>query len=224
MKTHWLCPVVACLVLATPATTLAQGVDVGVSGLALLSLQPVDDSYVGGPYLSPDGIGGVGPGVGAGVNVVFANGLTIAGEFSTAWFELAQNGRLVPGPRPPEPGGSSVGGSGITNLHDSLLSGLVGYATRGGGTRMHFLAGVAARLNDPTVNGTAVADYGLSDADSRFPLVLTGGVDMLHSISPRVSIVFSARYAWIDRFEQERYLGIGSNVLRAGGGLRVRIN
>lgn len=35
-----------------PLQSFAQGVDVGISGVGLVSIQPVDDYYVGGPYLN----------------------------------------------------------------------------------------------------------------------------------------------------------------------------
>lgn len=123
---HILLALVTC---ALPDKVLAQDVDVGISGLALVSSQPADDSYVGGPYLK-EGI----------------------------------------------------------------------------------------------VNGAPVIDDDVSDSGSGFPVVLTGGVDVLQTISPRVSFVFGARYALIERVEQEKYLGIGSSVLRVGGGLRIRLH
>jgi hypothetical protein len=72
-----------------PRESFAQGMDAGISGVALVSLQPSDDSYVGGPYLS-EGLGGLAPGFGAGVNIITRGGFVVAGEISTARFA---NGR-----------------------------------------------------------------------------------------------------------------------------------
>lgn len=205
-----------CLVWALPTLATAQAVDVGISGTGLLSFQPVDDFYVGGPYLS-QGAGGVAPGFGVGVNAMFPAGLVVAGELTMAFFAVEQSGRLVPGPRPPGPGGSSVGGSGTTHLHDTLLSVMLGYAQRTGGTHALFLVGAAALLDDPSTNGTT------SEHDTHFP-ILTGGVDVIRSLSPQLSLGLMTRVAYIGRPEVVRLLGIGPWVLRGGAVLRVRLN
>src|SRR5262245_47398494 len=86
----------AVLLAATAAGAAAQGADIGISGVGLLSIQPVDDKYVGDPYLS-EGIGGVGPGFGAALNVIAPNGFVVVGEFSTARYSEQPYGRLVGG-------------------------------------------------------------------------------------------------------------------------------
>ena len=197
-----------------PAMSAAQGVDVGISGAGLLSIQPIDDTYVGGPYLS-EGIGGIGPAFGVGVSAVTNRGLVVAAEFTTARFEVAQWGRLVPGPDD---------GSTRTRLRDSLLSALIGYATRPRPTRLHLLLGAAWRLDDPVVTGTPGGDIVIGEDENAFPLVLTGGIDILHPVTPRLSLSFGARYTLIERPEAREFLGIGSSVLRIGGGVRVRVN
>jgi hypothetical protein len=190
----------------------AQGTDVGASGVGLISFQPIDEAYVGGPYLS-EAIGGIGPGFGAGVSAIFPNGIVIAAEYTTARYELEQEGRVVAGE------GRVV----TTRLHDSLLSGLVGYATTASSTRIQVLGGVSAKLDLPTIDGQELS---LDDSlkDDPLPFALTGGADLLQRLSARASLVIGARYSYIGRHERLEYLGIGTHVLRAGVGVRVRIN
>ena len=202
-------------------TAAAQSTDVGVTLAGVVALQPVDDAYVGSPYLS-EGIGGISPGVGAGVNAILAGGLTLAGEYSRAFFSREQSGRLVPGPRPPVPGGPSIGGSGTTHLADALLSGLIGYTAGAGQTRASFLGGLALRLDDPTFEH-ATGDIDVEDDDDS-AVALTGGFDVLQSLSSRVALTVGARYAYIERGEQHQFLGIGPHVFRGSVGLRIRLN
>lgn len=200
----------------------AQSTDVGITLAGVIALQPVDEAYVGSPYLS-EGIGGISPGVGAGVSAILPRGLTIAAEYSRAFFSRDQSGRLVPGPRPPGPGGPSIGGSGTTHLADSLLSALIGYTAGGTGqTRAAFLAGVALRLDDPIFEHAAGDTVVEEDDDA--PLALTGGVDVLQSLSARVTLIGGVRYTYIERGEQHQFLGIGPHVLRGSVGLRFRLN
>jgi hypothetical protein len=190
---------------------LAQGWDVGVTGAGLLSMQPVDDSYVGGPYLS-EGIGGFAPGFGGGLTIVAPNGFLFAAEYSTARFEQEQSGRLVRGCSSIDPCLAHT-----TRLRDSLLSGLAGVALSSGRTRFQLLGGVSARLDDPTIDDVPRDDDGL-------PVALTGGLDLLQSVSERAALVFGARYSYAERAETHQYLGIGPHVLRIAVGVRVRLN
>ena len=209
----WLIGLAAASLAAMPAEdTFAQGTDIGINGVALVSVQPIDNSYVGAPYLS-EGIGGVGPGFGAGVSVIFSTGLVVAAEYSTARYELEQAGRLV----------SGEGRVVTTRLHDSFLSGLLGYTTAAGPTRIQVLGGVGAKLDAPTIDGEEIA---LDDSlnDDGLPFTLTAGADLLRRLSARTSLVVGARYSYVGRHEPLEYLGIGSHVLRAGAGVRVRIN
>ena len=127
-----------------PQESFAQGVDVGISGVDLASIQPRDDTYIGGPYLN-EGLGGDGSGFGAGVSAITPGGFVAAGEFTTARFELQQAGRLVGG------SGMGEGVAHTSRLQDSLLSGLIGYAMSAGRTRVLFLGGISAKLDSPTV-------------------------------------------------------------------------
>ena len=209
----------ASAVLVSHNIAWAQGTDVGVTGFALLSFQPVDDFYVGGPYLNR-GAGGLAPGLGIGLNAIFGDRFVLAGELTTALFAVEQAGRLAPGPRPPGPDGPYVGGSGTTHLHDTLLSGLVGYATQGGTTRAMYLVGAGVLLDEPSADGRSI----YPDHVSPPTLTVTGGFDVLRAVSPRVSIGGGMRVAYFDRPQNARFLGIGPLILRGGLSARIRVN
>jgi hypothetical protein len=214
---HWL--IYSAIGIASwllPHQSYAQDTDIGISGVGLLSIQPVDDAYVGGPYLS-EGVGGVGPGFGAGLSVITSSGVVFGAEYSTAFFEQEQSGRLVGGSGPNE------GAPHSTRLRDSLLSGLIGYRVGPPNTRVLLLGGIGATLDSPTIDGVP-RDPDASLEDDGLPFVLSGGVDVLQRLNPRTSLVLGARYTPIDRPETHRYLGIGRHVLRASIGLRVRLN
>jgi len=199
-----------------PNQSFAQDTDLGVSGVGVVSIQPVDDAYVGGPYLS-EGIGGVGPGLGAGLSVITSSGFVVGAEYSTAFFEQEQSGRLVGGSGPNE------GAPHTTRLRDSLLSGLIGYRVGASNTRVLLLGGIGATLDSPTIDGVP-RDPDASLEEDGLPFVLSGGVDVLQRLNPRTSLVIGARYTLIDRPETHRYLGIGRHLLRASTGLRIRLN
>lgn len=204
-----------------PLEAFAQGIDVGVSGVGLVSIQPRDDTYIGGPYLN-EGLGGIGPGFGTGVNVITASGFVVAGEFTMARYELIQYGRLVGGFGPNE------GAPHTSRLNDSLLSGLVGYGKTTGRTRALFLGGIGLILDSPTVDGVPQTiqdppDGSTLGAATNFPLAVTGGIDVLRTLGTRTTLVVGGRYAFVER-KNLNYLGIGPHVLRIGAGIRVRIN
>jgi hypothetical protein len=196
------------------ADAFAQS-DVGVSAVGLLSWQPVDRGYVGSPYLS-EGIGGIGPGFGVGLDLTTRRGFVVAAEFSTARFEQEQYGRLVGGAFPND------GVPHTTRLRDSLLMGLAGVSTTSGSTRVRALGGVGTTLDSPTIDGEP-RDAPKREVDDRLPFVLAAGVDVLHSFNTRAAFVFGMRYAYSDRPENHRYLGIGSHLVRIGAGVRIRI-
>ena len=198
----WVCPL--------PQSASAQSVDVGITVNGLASIQPIDDSFVGDPYLN-EGIGGLGPGFGVGASVLVAKGLMVAVEFSTARFTREQFGRLVP----------AADDLSTTTLHDSLLSFLGGWWRTRGDTRVHVVGGLAALLDLPTVDGFEI-DIPDTDA-AALPFAPTGGVDVHHLLSARAALFVSARYAYVDREENIRYLGVGPHVVRVGGGVRVRL-
>jgi len=198
-------------ILFTATEAFAQ--DIGIAGSALISIQPIDDAYVGGPYLS-EGIGGFGPGFGASASVIAGNGFAAAFEYTTAWYEQEQSGRLVRGPFPQE------GIPATTQLRDSLLNFLAGYAT-GRSTRIVFLGGVSLRLDRPTIDDVEAEDY--ENDESVLP-ALTGGVDILHPLSTHVQLLITSRYTFNERDVRLQYLGIGPHIIRAGAGIRIKLN
>lgn len=195
------------------APAFAQGADIGISGVGLLSFQPIDDGYVGGPYLS-EGIGGIGPGFGAGFNVIMPGGFVIGTEYTTAFYEQEQSGRLVRGGFPLE------GIPATTRLRDSLLHVMAGYATRGT-TRTVFLGGASVKLDRATIDDVEAEDY---ETDPASQWAITGGIDVLHRVSERADLLFTGRYTFNPRDTRLQYLGIGAHIIRAGVGLRIRIN
>jgi hypothetical protein len=144
MNTRLVCSALLIAAVIGPSDAHAQA-DVGIMTAALASVQPIDDAYVGSPYLS-EGVGGIGPGFGVGVNVITSSGLVIATEYTTAVFETQHSGRTVLGGFPLEHVVAT------TRLRDSYLSVLLGYATSGT-TRIVLLGGMSARLGLTTING-----------------------------------------------------------------------
>jgi hypothetical protein len=194
---------------AAPAVSSAQGPDIGVTGAGLLSIQPVDDSYVGGPYLNA-GLGGVTMGVGASLTAIANNRLLLGAEFSTARYEVEQSGRLVNG------SGINEGQAKLSELRDSLLVGLVGRVAGSGRARTQFVAGAG-------VASTSIARDGVTQQEPT-SAAFTGGADVLLAASSRVAFVLGARYTFIARDESATFRGIGKHVIRAGAGLRIRLN
>lgn len=213
--TTWIARSVFAVLLssAAPAALFAQGADVGITGLGLISVQPIDESYVGSPYLS-EGIGGAAPGFGAALQVMTPTGFVVMGELTTARFEQEQAGRLVPG----SDGGSRTV---VTQLHDTIVSALIGQSVGAGRTRFQFVAGVGIVLDSPVVGDINLYENGGEDP-GRF--VLTGGIDVLHPAGARAAFTLSARYSHIERNEQAQYLGIGPHIFRFGAGIRFRLN
>jgi hypothetical protein len=161
-----------------------------------------------------EGIGGLGPGLSGGFNVIVAKGFVIGAEYTTAWFEQEQSGRLVLGGFPLE----SIPAT--TKLRDSMLSILAGYATSGS-TRIAFLGG-GARLDRTTIDGVEAEKYDNDEEGELLPI--TGGVDVMRSLSSRAQFVISGRYTYNQRHTRLQYLGIGPHVIRAGAGVRIRLN
>jgi hypothetical protein len=187
--------------------------DLGIAGSGLISIQPIDDGYVGGPYLS-EGIGGFGPGFGASASVIAGNGFAATFEYTTAWYEQEQSGRLVRGPFPLE------GIPATTQLKDSLVSVLAGYAT-GGSTKVVMQGGISFRLNRPTIDGVDAERY---DNDEDVMPALTGGIDLIHPFESRVQLLITGRYTFNERDTRLQYLGIGPHIIRAGAGIRIKLN
>ena len=190
----------ACAIVFLAAADARAQADIGIQAVGLVSVQPVDDSWVGMPYLN-EGLGGIGPGFGAGINAVLPNRLTISAEFTMAWFSQLQEGRLV--------SGSTVGVTKDNTLHDALLGGLIGYSQRDGNTEVRYLIGGATLLSDRSKAGA--------------PVVLNGGVDFLQAFSRRTSLIVTARYAYVPRNDDGTSLAAGPHVVRVGAGVRIRL-
>ena len=207
----------AALLAATVVGAEAQGTDVGITGVGLVSFQPIDDAFVGSPYLD-QGIGGWGPGFGVALNVIAPNGFVVVGEFTTARYSQEQEGRLVEGCAVSTPCVAHT-----TTLHDSILSGLVGYANTNDHTRVQFVGGIGAKLDSPAVDGDP-REASETNHDRGLPFVLTGGFDVIQSLNVRAALAFGARYTYAQRAENQRYLGIGPHIFRISAGVRVRLH
>ena len=211
MRVRLICvALINCMLMASNA--LAQ-TDVGVAGSAVIAIQPIDDSYVGEPYLS-EGVGGIAPGFGASVSVITPSGFVIATDCTTAVYTKEHSGRTVLGGFPLEHVLAT------TRLRDAYLSVLLGYATSGT-TRVLLLGGLSARLWLTTINGADAEEFSSGD-DRRWPF--TGGIDLVRPITSRVQFLIGGRYTYNQRSSRLQQLGIGPHIIRAGVGVRVRVN
>jgi hypothetical protein len=199
--------------LGSPA--LAQ--DVGVSGAGVLSIQPIDDWFGGPPYLD-FGIGGLAPGVAAGVDVIAKNGFAVIGEFSTAWYQQDQEGRLVDTRRDR----FRTTGLSDTKLRDSLFSALAGYATPGR-HRFVIAGGVSYVHTALTEDGTPLKDL-IFEYEEPAHIALTGGAEYRVTVSPRVAVLIGGRFTFIDRSDGAKDLGAGRHIYRIHGGVRFRLS
>jgi hypothetical protein len=205
------------LFLGIPVTTLAQQTDVAIYGLANVAMQSTNDDF-NPPYLS-EPIGGFAPGLAAGVSTIHNSGVAQI-EFSTSWFEKEQTGRVIGGGCERIP--SSFECRSTTRLHDSMLTGLFGFAHRDedSGVRVAAMGGISYVLDSPTANGVSIDSN--ADTGSRFGL--GGGVDVLFSSHDRVSFSIGVRYLFINRTEADEEIGIGPHSIRAGAGIRFKLN
>ena len=205
---------VASLLVSLAAVDADAQTEVGMMPVALVSFQAIDDAYVGSPYLS-EGLGGLAPGFGVGFNVIAPNHFVFGVEYASASFEKVQYGRLVRGGFPLE------GIPATTRLRDSLVSFLAGYATTGS-LRVIVVGGLSARLDRTTIDDQEQEKYDFDEEGSLPPL--TGGIDVLRSLASRTDLLLSARYTFNERHTRLQYLGIGPHILRAGIGVRIRVN
>lgn len=187
----------------------APEVAITIQGLA--SVQPVDDSYVGSPYLDK-GLGGVGPGVAIGLNVAARRRLAFAIEFSTATMEVTQSGRLV--------SGTAVG-----QLRDSLFSFLAGAsAWSSANAEVVALAGLSLAPGTPTQNGVPIDAWDDPAArEGGGSIAFSGGVNVTRRVGRRVGLVGSVRYSALPRSRRAEELGAGTHVFRIGVGVHVRL-
>lgn len=209
--TTWLTRALVTASLSCSAVTpvFAQGPDVGIAALGVVSIQPVDDTYVNGPYLDA-GLGGVTLGIGASLTAVTESRLLLGAEFSTASYEVEQSGRLVGG------SGADQGRVWLSQSRDSLLVGLLGREVGTGRARGHLVGGAG-------IASSSVSRDGVSLENSRRP-AFTAGADLLIGASTRVAWIFGARYTFVARDEDAAYRGLGNHVIRTTAGLRIRVN
>ena len=186
----------------------SSAVSVGISAVGVASMQPVDDAYVGSPYLRP-GLGGVAPGISVGLNVGVRQFTTIV-EFSTAAIEGEQEGRLV--------GGRATG-----RVRDSLLTALIGGVAGWARGSVGVLAGISRHYGTPTLDGIPIdspSAFVNGDNDlQRF--AFTSGVDVLQTLRGRTALLVNGRFSVVDRSPRAQEIGLGTRVFRIGVGIRV---
>jgi hypothetical protein len=210
-----LCLLGLCAAVAVSQTAEAQSMDamVSVNGSGLASIQPIDDFYVGpsGPYLDK-GLGGIGPGVSVGGNVVAGRRVVLNAEYSSAWLEVDQNGRLV------------TGGAATGRLHDSMLTAIGGAHLGNGTARVQVLGGVSRLFGTPTSSGVATDRPEESGTVGVRRVVPTAGLDLVHGLGSSISLLLTSRgYFFVDRSERARQLGIGRHIVRVGVGIRIAV-
>ena len=176
-----------------------------------LSIQPIDDAYVGEPYLNK-GLGGVGPGLLVGLHI--------------------QSGGLpsTPSTRPR--------GSRFSRLVEPCRADHLPWAAparAGCATRCSrfWLALISAEAGPPPTSWAASVSSWIrprrimclsSPAKSYRRQVFTAGVDVVSEIAARTSIVVTARgYFGVARNDAQQQVGIGRQIVRVGAGIRLRL-
>ena len=211
------CAIVVVVVLAATMTNaLAQtrgGADVNVSLQGIASWQPVDDTYVGSPYLDK-GLGGSGPGLALGVDTTLRR-FVFAFEYSRAAIDVMQTGRLVNWEERAE-----------GQLRDSLFSfaaGASAWSSPEGSIQV--LAGLSVLHGQPRQNGTPIDAPGSDPAaeESKGAIGFTAGANFVRELKGRIGVVASARYSVLPRSRRAEELGVGPHVFRFGGGVRIRL-
>lgn len=196
-----------------PATGERPSVMLSVLGLA--SVHPVDDTYVGGPYLD-HGLGGVGPGAALMIDLVATTGPTLVVEVSAANVEVFQTGRLVDG--------RDTGAGGATGrLRDPMLSVLGGFTFGRAAIATTLVVGAGYADTVPTQDGLRIdrfEDPAVEEGAGH--LAVVGGVHARRALGNRVSLIASARYALAPRSRRAQELGVSRHVFRLGLGLSVR--
>ena len=148
-----------------------------------------------------EGIGGIGPGLSGGFNVITAKGFVIGAEYTTAWFEQEQSGRLVLGGFPLE----------TIPRHDEAARLDAERSSPGTRHRARPASSFSAALAHGSIarRSTASSRDRYDNDDEGELLPLTGGVDVLRSLSSRAQFVIGGRYTYNQRRHQLQYLGIG---------------
>ena len=207
---HVTIAVIALFFMGAPAAAQQRLSSVSEKSIAALTvvglttIQPADHTYVGpdGPYLDR-GLGGIGFGAAAGLTVLTPIRFAATLEVSTASVSASQRGRLV--------GGSAEG-----TLRDTLVSMLAGISTNSRAVLLQ--AGVSWLAATPRLN-----DIDVDDPDARH-LAFTAGFDGAHPVGTRTAIVANVRYSIVPRTTRIVQIGVGRQMVRAGVGVRVRLD
>jgi hypothetical protein len=195
------------VVLWSSTVNAQQPQPVGLTIGGLISHQPEGYHSEAAPYLD-NGLGGVVPGVSAGVALTSSTGPQLTIEISsTKSMEAWQSGRFVSGSRPAPPQ--------LAVRRDTLLSFLPGFrlrlSPRGAAVEPK---GGASLMWGTVRRGTESHDTGVG----RF--ALTAGFDGCLPISQRVALIPTFRYSYAFRGDDAMYLGLGPDILRVGIGVR----
>jgi hypothetical protein len=199
---------VGCLAIATsaaaqqPLSSSTHKTIVTVTGVGLVSIQPVENGYGGPPYLD-QGLGGTAFGGAAGVNIFSPSGFSATVEMSTpASISVRQSGRIV-------------GGVSESRLRETLVGALAGWASKS--REVLVQGGVSWVAGTPTLN-----DVPINDSESSHLAFGVGG-DAAARIAPRTELVLDVRYWFVPRSSRAPLLGLGSQIARFGVGLRIRM-
>ena len=176
---------------------------VALAVVGLLSIQPPDTTFVGpgSPYLTR-GLGGMGFGAGAALNVVTAERISTTVDVGTFSLSGRQGGRLIPG------------AGGDVRLTQTVISGLLGQTN---GTRtLHVQGGPALIIGKAAYRGVS------RTSDEAVRPGFTAAMDWINS--PGVPVTLMLRYTFVPRSDEETLRGIGPHTLRVGVGIRLRLN
>jgi hypothetical protein len=195
-----------------PAHSGPSEPEFAVTILALASLQPSDQTYVGTPYLDK-GLGGVGSGFGAGFSVATSGRLALAFEINTAALKEVQNGRLVGSPA-------------LSELRDTLYSFLAGGSFRWSeNSTVNAVGGLSLVTGTASVNDVPIDAHNDPAADDGDGLLaFTVGADVARRVHSRIRFISSVRFSATGRSRRAEELGVGSHILRIGVGLQLRLN
>ena len=187
---------------ASPAVVGGRSaVNVGLG--AILSYQPQGYDGTGGPYLD-NSLGGVVPGLTVTVGHSFAKHWLVAAEVSsTTSLEVVQSGRFVPG-----------GGPALATHRDSLVSLLSGGHVPMGRAVVEMKGGISLAFGKPKHG-----DLPVNNDPGRFGVTL--GLDGVARIGQKLDIVPSLRYSHVLRGDNAMYVGLGTDILRVGVGVRI---
>lgn len=198
---------VACLLLGRALPAAAQpAAGAGSSPVwragALLSVQPA--GHANPPYLS-EGLGGVVPGVSAGLDVPIAASWLIGVEMNTTWpMRQDQVGRLV--------GGLGVGttaGHAVGSHSDTLVSILPSLLARGDRAHLILRAGISLVLGTPRRGNEHYPDNPAGH------VAVTAGADIPLHRGP-LAITPFGRYSLVRRGTDVDAFGLGRHVFRLG--------